>query len=204
MADSYGLLGNTTTRNSFRRDPVQDPRDVVIGMHVLNPAINYMAIVRIYERMLGGITSFFYDRGADNPMMFPQFLEICDLNKGQAAFGLTMKEEIIGFVLLNNFLEKHRANISIWLEPKVRGVNSHLIARYALMELHSKYKIENIYALTPWPHSQELCIRAGMIEVAEVPSYCKWGERIHDLKIFHSDAALWRLEEEGDDDEFHG
>lgn len=139
-------------------------------------------------------------------MTFPQFMDVCDLNKGQAGFALLMKQEIIGFILLNNIAGKHRANISIWLEPKVRGVNSHLIARHALTELHSKYKIANIYALTPWRHSQELCLRAGMIEVAEVPSYCKWGEdEIHDLKIYHSDAALWRLEiKEGDDDELHG
>lgn len=171
-------------------------------MHILNPAINYMAIARIYERMQGAICSFFYDRGPTNPMLFPQFLEMCDLAKGRAAFALVMKLEIIGFVLLSDFSGKHRAHISIWLEPKVRGVNSHLIARHALTELHRKYHIANIYALTPWRHSQELCLRAGMIEVAEIPSYCQWGDdEIHDLKIFHSDAALWRLEEEGEEND---
>jgi len=165
-------------------------------MYILNPAIAYNTIARIYERMQGGITSFFYDRGADSPIMFPQFLEICDPNRGHAAFAIVMKLEIIGFILLSDFVEKHRANMTIWLEPKVRGVNSHLIARQVLRELHHEYKMANIYAPTPWHHAQELWLRAGMVEVAEVPSYCKWGDKIHDLKIFHSDAALWRLEED--------
>jgi hypothetical protein len=167
-------------------------------LFLLNPAVHFAAIARIHERMQGGITSFFWDRGADNPMTYPQFLYTCDQASGHVAFAVLMANEIIGFVLLSDMLGKHRAHVSIWLEPKVRGVNSHLIAQCVLTSLHRDYQIENLYARTPWPHSQELCLRTGMIEVAEVPSYCKWGERVHDLKVFHSDASLWGKEKEED------
>jgi hypothetical protein len=158
--------------------------------------MHYAAIANIFARMQGGITSFFWDRGADNPITYPQFMSACDQASGNGAFALVMNREIIGFVLLSDFCKKHRAHISMWLEPKVRGVNSHLIAQQTLMQIHHTHKIQNLYALTPWRHSQELCLRAGMIEVAEVPSYCKWGDRIHDLKVFHSDPSLWRQEED--------
>jgi len=151
---------------------------------------------RIYNQMQHrGFDSVFWDR--DVPMGFYEFVTQHHPQAGTVAFAINHLSlygdiDLVGFMSLSGFIENHRAMISIWIDPKMRGVNSHWIGKQAISFCHTKLNLDNIYAMSPWRHAQEYCLRVGLAEVAEIPNFCRSREKVRDVKVFHSEKTLWK------------
>lgn len=151
----------------------------------------------------GGLRSFFWDRDPNILMSFPDFLNSHNATSGSVIFAIEHvpvrgDPVFCGMFTLSNFVGKHRATLGMWIEPKYRGVNTHWIGKQVLTYCHKSVGLANVFALTPWRHAAECAGRMGMIQVADLPDYCKFGERIMDVMVFHSDAQLWRHQVKAD------
>jgi hypothetical protein len=174
-------------------------------VHLLHADYHWPTMLHIYQRLekTGGLRSLFWDRDPGNPMPLPEFLTSYNPTSGTLMFlieHVPIGEQPVfaGIFTLASFLKTHRALIGIWLEPKYRGVNSHWILKQVISHCHKTLKLDNLYGITPWPHAQALALRSGMVEVAELPNYCRVGDRVMDARVFHSDQHLWRYQVRGE------
>lgn len=151
----------------------------------------------LYRRMRGrGLSSLFWTKQGAEPSLY-EFMSYYNPSQGNLLMVIEhtpvgTSPYVVGIFALTDFSGTHKCALSIWLEPRVRGVNSHLIGKQVITHCHTQLQVENLFAFTPWRHAQEYCVRVGLDEVAEIPSFCKWRGRDMDVYVFHSEKERWR------------
>jgi RimJ/RimL family protein N-acetyltransferase len=191
MESHSQLLGVSRGANSWRRVEIQDPGRFIVSVLPLSVEHHPDILLYIYNRMRGrGLASFFWDRQKEMP--FAHFLRFFSSDEGRALLAIAHHNNIVGAVSLSDFCDSYRAQIGFWLDPRYRGINSHLIGKQGLAYLHGTIGLENLYAMTPWFHAKQYAYRIGMQSVAEIPDYAKWGNRVMDVEVFRSNKSLRR------------
>lgn len=190
--ESY-IFGNGVKHheNSWRRDSIQAVPYFLTESEVLTPHSDHrhwLVVHDIYVRLTltNSMKQLFWGIPAIESMAFPQFL---DLFRSGVMYLATIKleKELIGVGLLSDIFGQHRVNLGIWLEPKMRGVNSHHVGRQLLAYTHGRLGFYYVYATTPWQSGKSFCERMGFHPVAELPAYCNFKGREQDVAVFMSD-----------------
>jgi hypothetical protein len=172
---------------------IHEPGRFIIEVNPLTPSAHPDAMLYIYNRMKRrALSSFFWDK--QEVISFHEFMNFFNPSEGKALLAVLHKEKIIGAAALTDFLGNHRAQIGIWLEPTMRGVNSHIVGKQILTTCHTNYGIRNLYGFTPWFHAKQYALRCGMQSVCEIPDYCKIGGRVLDLEVFRSEKSIRRFQ----------
>jgi len=131
-----------------------------------------------------GLNSFFWER---TEMVSPLgFLNFFAPGSGRIPVVMMIKEKLVGLLMIADCQKEHRCSLGIWIAPAYRGVNSHWLSIQCLLYCHNSMGIENVFAASPWPHSQKLMERTGMLLVGRAPRYFKKGDRQLDLKMYAS------------------
>ena len=103
--------------------------------------------------------------------------------------------EVAGIATIFSVLDHQRCNFGGWIEPKWRGHYGAAMCRQSIGFIHRELRIKHVFAATPWRSGRNICERAGMRQLAELPGYyARNGEDV-DVSIYWSEAGVFAANE---------
>ena len=198
MGDQVVVPGDETVRTTWRRKPLERSDQFIIDIKRVTTEENWQDIYFIYHKLSkkDDLYRLYWEipRGV---LTFPTFLYLYRQESGSSIFAMMHKGEFCGVFTLTNVYENHRCDGGFWIEPRLRGVNSVMIAEQALTFAHATLKINYVYLKTPWRAARELASRSGLRLAGEFASYHlhrdPHGRAVEKPAwVFYSESGAWR------------
>lgn len=136
------------------------------------------ALYRVWRAMEadGATRQAFWDEtdpttGAD----LATFIRLFDGVPSKLLLMIERANVLVGCFWLSDIRPGHQAFASMWMDKAARGRWTHEAAQLALGYSLATFQLQQLWALTPWPHAGTLCVRMGFRLVASLPEFCQRG-----------------------------
>lgn len=158
--------------------------DFIIQFIPLYPVDDFEQVyVQLYKMITKRDMARMVWQSSTPPQSLREFLNFC--SGPRACFVAMHLEGICGFFWLEDIVSGIQCELSGWIPFRYRGDDAHDILRQGLGFVAEKMQFPTVFCRTPFRSARGICVRAGMVQVADFDFYTGSTSKLSILRYDH-------------------